>query len=689
MAKEEIANTFSFCSTPLSKIVSIVNPLRNPKQTPFSDIVYSYQKNIFPKFSFKNFTIETFQIKETTHEFSIIFDLTENENHEIHIELQFQDSQIPEDIIKIFLDAFISFIDRTSQYPEEKIEKITINNYEILKKHIVSFRNIVEKSLPNENIHSEEIVLIKNKENEWMELWSKVLPETCYNIDDSFFDVGGNSLKAIRLTAVAKERGYNLSLLDIFKYPTIRLIALKILKSENFSERKKTKISTEETTSFPSLKQEIYLPSSYQEAFWKMYKETNKTYNLPIYFRIKKNFSFSHFYNLFTKLCNRHDILRTVMQRENEMLCCKILSNFEVNITSDDFSSLTENMREQKLSQISYDLLIEPFELEKTPPWRIKLIKLGSEEWAILVVISHLCIDGWSRIQFMNEIIIMLNSDIDNRLNILPKINRTYKEYASITNEVENSQYYKDRIKMIYETYPKTINKIYFPSNNLEITEADFQEIHFDIPNEKLLFIYEKLKKFHLNLFQLSLTAYFIAIHNVSKIADIFIRTAFANRKSEFINTLGCLTSNLIFNLKIEQEDDFKTVADNLVKKHLYLIENEDIDFAEIEKYARQYNRHDEFSNARNISFGFNEINESILDSKANNIRGENSIDIIYIKAPHSYPLRLVINHYINNRINISLYFQKSFIHENFVRKIIDKFQECLFNFDNNKGKEK
>jgi len=52
--------------------------------------------------------------------------------------------------------------------------------------------------------------------------WSEVLGVDEIGIDDNFFDVGGESFKAIR---VVRKIGESVSVMDLFKYPTIRELA--------------------------------------------------------------------------------------------------------------------------------------------------------------------------------------------------------------------------------------------------------------------------------------------------------------------------------------------------------------------------------------------------------------------------------------------------------------------------------
>ncbi|KAK2811278.1 hypothetical protein FQN49_008470, partial [Arthroderma sp. PD_2] len=59
------------------------------------------------------------------------------------------------------------------------------------------------------------------------ELWAEILkvgPETI-GLDDSFFRIGGDSIGAMRLVGMARQRGITLTVRDIFRNPVLRDLA--------------------------------------------------------------------------------------------------------------------------------------------------------------------------------------------------------------------------------------------------------------------------------------------------------------------------------------------------------------------------------------------------------------------------------------------------------------------------------
>lgn len=69
-------------------------------------------------------------------------------------------------------------------------------------------------------------------------LWAQVLaiPKTSIGSDDSFFRLGGDSLAAMKLVGIARSRGIALSVVDIFRHPTLEEVSKKYLLAQASSQ---------------------------------------------------------------------------------------------------------------------------------------------------------------------------------------------------------------------------------------------------------------------------------------------------------------------------------------------------------------------------------------------------------------------------------------------------------------------
>ena len=61
------------------------------------------------------------------------------------------------------------------------------------------------------------------------EIWKELLGKDQVELDDNFFDLGGHSLLTVRVQSRLRERfGVDLRITDLFRYPTVRSLAVHI-----------------------------------------------------------------------------------------------------------------------------------------------------------------------------------------------------------------------------------------------------------------------------------------------------------------------------------------------------------------------------------------------------------------------------------------------------------------------------
>jgi aryl carrier-like protein len=72
-------------------------------------------------------------------------------------------------------------------------------------------------------------ILPKSKiEKRLAEAWQRVLGIREFDVNDHFFELGGNSMKAVQIAAYLKKYNYIMEYKDLIKYPTIEKLSKHI-----------------------------------------------------------------------------------------------------------------------------------------------------------------------------------------------------------------------------------------------------------------------------------------------------------------------------------------------------------------------------------------------------------------------------------------------------------------------------
>lgn len=215
-------------------------------------------------------------------------------------------------------------------------------------------------------------------------IWSNVLNIASIGINDDFFDLGGDSIKALQVVPRAKEQGMWVTVKDIFKYRTI----LRII--QNMQSEEILLNNQEEVHGLVPL-------TPIQQCFFEKQHPNPHYYNMAHMFKIADDVDLKLLENTFKALVKHHDILRASFFEEKGEIKQYIRRNDEVSLQIEhvDLSFLEKNDREgyiveltkrmQMETDLQYDLLFKPV-----------VIDLCENGKRLFIFVHHLLIDGVS-----------------------------------------------------------------------------------------------------------------------------------------------------------------------------------------------------------------------------------------------------------------------------------------------------
>ncbi|MCX7569417.1 amino acid adenylation domain-containing protein [Tumebacillus sp. DT12] len=122
--------------------------------------------------------------------------------------------------------------------------------------------------------------------------------------------------------------------------------------------------------------------------------------------KLEGNLEASSFQTAWQTVVNRHSILRTafVCTHLSEPLQV-VAARVNVPWTELDWRDSTSAEREQRLERLIQAERNTPFDLETAPLMRVHLIRLTEDLYHLVLTNHHLLLDGWSLIQFLQEVL--------------------------------------------------------------------------------------------------------------------------------------------------------------------------------------------------------------------------------------------------------------------------------------------
>jgi iturin family lipopeptide synthetase C len=225
-----------------------------------------------------------------------------------------------------------------------------------------------------------EYIPPKNKvEAHLVEIWKDVLGRENIGTNESFFMVGGDSIRAIQISARMNSAGYKIRLRDIFQNPSIAELAPIVKKASR-----------------PGIQSAVsgaVLLTPRQHWFFKEKCIDNHHFNQAIMLYSREGFDENGIKAAFEKIQAHHDVLRIVFNEENGTFRQEIKGlGFPISLSVHDLRNCENavEIMENKANNIQ-----ESINLQKGPLMKLGLFYLDDGD-RLLIVIHHLVIDGVS-----------------------------------------------------------------------------------------------------------------------------------------------------------------------------------------------------------------------------------------------------------------------------------------------------
>ncbi len=356
---------------------------------------------------------------------------------------------------------------------------------------------------------------------------------------DNFFDMGGDSLKAIELTAMLEDNGYTVNIKSIFEALNIQELAKQLI----------TKEEKEETVEYDSV-----LPATaaqmrvYTSQFM---KPDSAHYNIPSSFEVN-TLDVERLQKAIDELVLRHESFRTHFEnREGQV----------VQVINE-----AEKVEVQKLNSDDISLFNTPFDLSKAP-----LLRIGYYENTVMVITHHIITDGESMSVFFKELNeLYMGRELPNTIQ--------YGEFTvTDTYTEENEKYWLDIFK-------EEITSLELPTDYTRPEKQSFlgsqiyELVDINIHSQ----IIEKCKDLNITPYVFYMTCYNILLSKYSGNEDICVGVPISGRTSRFLNTIGMFVNTVALRANTDGNKTVNALMQEIREHSISAIAHQNYPFGEL-----------------------------------------------------------------------------------------------------------
>ncbi len=299
------------------------------------------------------------------------------------------------------------------------------------------------KALPEPKLIGENGYLEARNEEESkvVNTFKMILGIKKVSITDNFFDLGGDSIKAIRIVSKLKEEGYNTSIKTVLTQRTPEKIAKEIKKKIAVEKAEVGEVNGNAPL------------TAIQQEFFECRLDNPNHFNQSVLFESQEKIDGQVLEIVLQKLVEHHDILRATY-KDGVQVIGKYSEKqwYNFNIFDSDIESI-KDLAEQLQRSIN---------IESGPLVKAGLFHTPDKDY-VLLIIHHLVVDGVSWRVICEDLENGYKQAATGKEVTLPEKTVSFKEWGTKIADYRNSYILKEEIK-------------YWQSKNKEIKKGKFKK---------------------------------------------------------------------------------------------------------------------------------------------------------------------------------------------------------------------
>ena len=422
------------------------------------------------------------------------------------------------------------------------------------------------------------------------DIWCKVLGIDTVAPGDSFFNLGGHSLLAARVvTQIRESFEIKVSVRAIFEHPTLGAFAAHIdaLSSEASPASEQSATAPE-----PASHRSHYPLSANQQQllFFEELDPGGSLYNAGLAIAVSGPLQRELLEQAIKGVMQRHEALRTVFVRQNEVAEQLVLERWNVELPLIDLSALPDDERERELHRLLREHSLRTFDLAAEPMLRTALFRLDDEAHVVLFQPHHIAVDGWSVDILYREVQELYDAAVEGRNPNLPELTLQYRDFAVWQRQRLQGRRLDDELEYWRTALAGAPTFLPLPADRprpaVQRYEGATHEVLLD--RELAQTISSLAREEGVTPYMLLLGVFGTLLYRVTGRDDILLGGPFANRsRPEFEQLVGYFANTLVVRLRLAGNPDFRELLTRAREATLEVLDHQELSFEAIVEAVR------------------------------------------------------------------------------------------------------
>ncbi|HSU17580.1 non-ribosomal peptide synthase/polyketide synthase [Longimicrobium sp.] len=408
-------------------------------------------------------------------------------------------------------------------------------------------------------------------------IWAEVLGVERVGRRDSFFGLGGHSLRAVQVVSRIREAlGAEVALGEVFVSPVLADFARTVQTA-----------ARAELAAIEPVERGGPLPLSFaQQRLWFLEQlgTAGAAYNVPTAMRLRGELHRAALLRALDRLVARHETLRTTFaEAAGEPV------QYVAPAAESAFRLLDHDLADQadgaELRRVMAEEASAPFDLARGPLVRGRLVRLAEDDHVLLITLHHIISDGWSVGVLTRELGALYDAFRRGDADPLPPLALQYADYAAWQRQWVDGDVLREQAEYWTPTLSGAPELLELPTDHPRPARQDHAgaAVGIDLGDELSSAVMALGRRHGTTPFMTVLAAWTVVLSRLSGQRDVVVGTPTANRgRREIEGLIGFFVNTLALRIDLSDSPTAAELLARVKARALDAQEHQDIPFEQV-----------------------------------------------------------------------------------------------------------
>lgn len=309
-------------------------------------------------------------------------------------------------------------------------------------------------------------------------------------------------------------------------------------------------------------------------------------YNIFFAAHVRSNLDLAILRRSCQALINRHPVLRTIYAMRDGQPIQVVQAHREVDFEVVDASTWDA----QRVAAWRFTETNRPFDLERGPVLRIKLLLRSTESHILVLTIHHIAVDFWSLDLLLDELRVLYTSEIHRRHRSLPAVSSQYVDHVRVEAGMLEGAEGERLWKFWREQLAGELPALNLPTDRQRPAVQTYAgtTYQFELDPALTAGLAELARTREVTLYTLLLAAFQVLLHRYSAQDDILVGSPMIGRTSAGLEgVVGYFANPVVLRTDLSGDPPFTAFLSRVRRTVLDALAHQDYPFATLVERLR------------------------------------------------------------------------------------------------------